>query len=79
MCRCSHAARPLQGLIRSIGVSNFGVPHLLKLAETASVKPAINQIELHPWQQRPDVVAHCRAEGIVLEVRHAAVTQLSSS
>ncbi|KAL4859666.1 putative oxidoreductase [Chlorella vulgaris] len=56
-----------EGLIRSIGVSNFGVPHLLKLAETASVKPAVNQIELHPWQQRPDVVAHCRAEGIVLE------------
>ncbi len=40
-----------QGLIRSIGVSNFGIAHLQKLAETAVVKPAVNQIELHPWLQ----------------------------
>lgn len=44
--------RPLrQGLTRSIGVSNFGVPHLQKLLQTAAIKPAVNQIELHPWLQ----------------------------
>lgn len=42
---------PAQGLVRSIGVSNFGVQHLQKLAQTASVTPAVNQIELHPWLQ----------------------------
>ena len=49
-----HPAAPLhprQGLIRSIGVSNFGPAHLRKLAETATIKPAVNQIELHPWLQ----------------------------
>ncbi len=42
---------PLQGLARSIGVSNFGVPHLQKLQQTATISPAVNQIELHPWLQ----------------------------
>lgn len=32
-------------------MSNFGVAHLKKLAETATIKPAVNQIELHPWLQ----------------------------
>ncbi|KAI7840058.1 hypothetical protein COHA_006189 [Chlorella ohadii] len=56
-----------EGLIRSIGVSNFGIAHLQKLAETAVVKPAVNQIELHPWLQWRDEVAFCQAEGIVME------------
>ena len=62
---------PLQGLIRSIGVSNFGIPHLKKLAQSAAVQPAVNQIEVHPWLQRRELVAHCKAEGIVVEVSAA--------
>lgn len=56
-----------QGLVRSIGVSNFGVPHLQKLQQTATIKPAVNQVELHPWLQWRDEVEYCRKEGIVLE------------
>lgn len=42
-----------EGRARSIGVSNFQPPHLLKLFEETSVVPAVNQIELHPiFQQR---------------------------
>jgi len=42
------------GKSRSIGVSNFQVPHLEKVLAGGSVVPAVNQIELHPaFQQRP--------------------------
>lgn len=37
-----------RGLKRSIGVSNFHVPHLERLLSTTGVPPAVNQIELHP-------------------------------
>ena len=38
-----------QGLVRSIGVSNFQVDHLARLAAETSVVPAVNQIEVHPY------------------------------
>lgn len=50
-----------------IGVSNFGIAHLEKLLETARVAPAVNQIELHPFLQRTELVAYCQAKGIVVE------------
>ncbi|KAL4105411.1 hypothetical protein PRIC1_003476 [Phytophthora ramorum] len=56
-----------EGVVRDIGVSNFGVPHLQKLAETWRVKPAVNQVELHPWLARADTVAFCEEQGIIME------------
>ncbi|TMW61412.1 hypothetical protein Poli38472_012603 [Pythium oligandrum] len=56
-----------KGLLRDIGVSNYGEAHLKKLAETWRVKPAVNQIELHPWLARPDLVKYCQDEGILLQ------------
>ena len=58
----------LQGLLRSIGVSNFGIPHLEKLAQSSRITPAVNQIELHPWLQWRKEVEYCNSKGIVLEV-----------
>ena len=56
-----------KGKARSIGVSNFMVPHLKRLlAETGTV-PAINQIELHPYLQQPEVTALGREHGIATE------------
>jgi diketogulonate reductase-like aldo/keto reductase len=52
---------------RSIGVSNFLVPHLEELTDKAQVVPAANQIELHPFLQRRDTVALCRKLGISVE------------
>ncbi len=37
-----------QGLLRSIGVSNFTEEHLRRIIEATGVTPAVNQIELHP-------------------------------
>lgn len=56
-----------KGFIKDIGVSNFGIPHIEKLSKTWKVKPAVNQIELHPWLQRHDLVKFCQDNGIVVE------------
>lgn len=56
-----------EGILRDIGVSNFGEAHLKKLSQTWRVKPAVNQIELHPWLARKETVTYCQAEGIFLE------------
>lgn len=55
------------GVVRNIGVSNFGTAHLEKLARTARVTPAVNQLEVHPALQRRELVAYCRDRGIVVE------------
>jgi 2,5-diketo-D-gluconate reductase A len=55
------------GRARSIGVSNFLVPHLLRLLSETDVVPAVNQIELHPAHQQPEVTALSRAHGIQIE------------
>lgn len=55
-----------QGLIRSVGVSNFGVDHLEALKSHGLPIPSNNQIELHPWQQKRDIVKYCRREGITV-------------
>jgi len=56
-------------LARNIGVSNFDVSDLTDLLSYARVKPAVNQIEFHPFiyaDQMP-VVEYCREQGIVVE------------
>lgn len=52
---------------RSIGVSNFLVPHLEELLSKANHKPHVNQIELTPFLQRRDTCALCKKHGIVVE------------
>ena len=55
------------GRARSIGVSNFQVAHLERLAAECDVVPAVNQIELHPYFQNGEVDAYGREHGIVTE------------
>src|SRR5215218_3680318 len=45
------------GKVRAIGVSNFMVDHLTRLLDSASMVPAVNQIEVHPYFQQRDVQA----------------------
>lgn len=57
------------GLVRSIGVSNYGVAHLKEILDCEKVEmvPVVNQVELHPWIQRPELVSFCRENEIQLE------------
>jgi 2,5-diketo-D-gluconate reductase A len=50
-----------EGRARSIGVSNFQIPHLRRLLDETGVVPSVNQIELHPYfQQRSLRVFHAQ-------------------
>ncbi|GAB0136820.1 hypothetical protein EsDP_00005108 [Epichloe bromicola] len=55
------------GKVRSIGVSNFGAAHIENLLENASVVPAVNQVEVHPFCQREALVELCNRHGIKIE------------
>jgi 2,5-diketo-D-gluconate reductase A len=56
-----------EGLIRSIGVSNFTSKHLSRLIDETSVVPAVNQIELHPQFPQAAQLAVDESLGIVTE------------
>jgi 2,5-diketo-D-gluconate reductase A len=49
---------------RAIGVSNFGIRHLEALEAAGLPVPHANQIELHPWSQKPELIAHMKQRGI---------------
>ncbi|MBB5165468.1 aldo/keto reductase [Mycobacterium sp. AZCC_0083] len=55
------------GRARSIGVSNFQVAHLERLAKESSTVPAANQIEAHPYFTNDAVRAYGREHGIATE------------
>lgn len=55
------------GLTRSIGVSNFLVPHLERIVAETGVAPVVDQIELHPAYQQREVVEWALARGIRIE------------
>ena len=53
------------GLVRHIGTSNMTIPKLKLLLRDARIKPAVNEMELHPHFQQPDLFDFVRAAGIV--------------
>ena len=55
-----------RGRARNIGVANFDVTNLQVLVSHSSTKviPAVNQIELHPYNPTPKLVAYCKKLGI---------------
>lgn len=55
------------GRARSIGVSNFQVAHLQRLAEETDTVPAVNQIEVHPYFANNEVRAYGKEHGIATE------------
>lgn len=55
------------GQARSIGVSNFQVAHLERLAAETDTVPAVNQIEVHPYLTNEEVRAYCAEHQIRVE------------
>jgi len=58
-----------KGLVKSIGVSNYGVHHLKELFESPALRvpPAVNQVEIHPFLRRDDITGYCESKGVVVE------------
>lgn len=56
-----------EGKAKSIGVSNFMVPHLEELLKETGTVPAMNQVEYHPFLQDTKLKEYCIQKGILLE------------
>ena len=54
-------------MVRSIGVSNFDIPHLEQLFQLSGVIPAVNQIECHPLWNRGPLIRYCQERGIAVQ------------
>lgn len=54
-----------EGLMRSIGVSNFNEDHLTRIIGETGETPVLNQIEINPQLQQPELRAFCDAHKIV--------------
>jgi 2,5-diketo-D-gluconate reductase A len=54
-----------EGLVRSIGMSNFHTYHLDDIFAMARKKPVINQIEVHPWLTQEETTEYNTAHGLV--------------
>ena len=55
------------GKAKAIGVSNYTVRHLEELLKEATIKPVVDQVELHVLLQQPDLVKYCKDNDIVIE------------
>ncbi len=53
------------GLVRHIGTSNMTIPKLELLLRDARIAPVVNEMELHPHFQQPELFNYVRAHGIV--------------
>jgi len=56
-----------QGVVRSIGVSNFTPTHLEAIIEDSGVTPAVNQIELHPYFVQTEALAAHERLGVLTQ------------
>ncbi|TKX18639.1 aldo/keto reductase-like protein 5 [Elsinoe australis] len=76
------------GEIRIGGVSNYGVKHLKELMDAKpKILPAVNQVEVHPFNTRTEITSFCQENGIMVEayaplaralrMKHPTIAQLS--
>ncbi|KAL1616321.1 hypothetical protein SLS54_008417 [Diplodia seriata] len=68
-----------EGKVKDIGVSNAGKQHVEAMKDYAKVwPPAVNQIELHPWNQQREAVKYSQSQGIVVEAYCPLVRNLKA-
>ncbi|MDP3741166.1 MAG: aldo/keto reductase [bacterium] len=52
---------------RAIGVSNYTISHLEEMKSYATVMPAVNQVEMHPFLYQKDLADYCAQNNIAVE------------
>jgi diketogulonate reductase-like aldo/keto reductase len=55
-----------EGRCRSIGLSDVGLQHVREIVEVARIKPAVVQVESHPYLPQWELLDYCQQHGIVL-------------
>ena len=63
--------------VKYIGVSNWGINHIDELKENNLPLPDANQIEIHPWSQKPELVKYLRENNIDI-IAYSSLVPLSS-
>ncbi|CAL8248263.1 unnamed protein product [Merluccius merluccius] len=53
-----------EGLVRAIGLSNFNARQVDDIISMARYKPAVNQVECHPYLSQANLLSHCWAVGV---------------
>ena len=66
-----------QGKAINIGVSNWGINHLEELVDEGLPLPSANQIELHPWSQKPELVTYLKDNNIDI-IAYSSLVPLSN-
>ncbi len=66
-----------QGKARAIGVSNYNPEHLMEIHDAGLPMPDANQIELHPWSQKPELLAVMQQHGIA-PIAYSSLAPLST-
>ena len=56
-----------EGRCRAIGISNVNLEQLKELFDNARIKPAIVQVESHPYLPEWDLLNYCKSNGIVMQ------------
>lgn len=56
-----------EGIIKSIGVSNYMESHLDELLHNSEISPVLNQVECHPWLNQFELLAKCKIHDIVFQ------------
>ncbi len=54
----------VQGLAKNVGVSNMSIKKLKEVLSYAKVKPAVNQVEVHPYFRNQELIEYCASEGV---------------
>jgi 2,5-diketo-D-gluconate reductase A len=66
-----------QGKVKNIGVSNWGINHIEELIDKEYPLPSANQIEIHPWSQKPELVSYLKEKGIDI-IAYSSLVPLST-
>ena len=66
-----------RGKAKNIGVSNWGINHLEELMQKSLPLPSANQIEIHPWSQKPELVSYLKEKGIDI-IAYSSLVPLST-
>lgn len=62
---------------RAVGVSNFDIGHLKELEAAGLPQPQANQVELHPWAQKHELVRYMKERGIAA-IAYSSLAPLST-